>query len=175
MYNALCSIRGTPTTSMQALTELLRGKGAHVDPIACIEDISAELAVCRLDNFPHSIADLVFHMNYWMNYELKRIRGEKPKYPEHNSESFPSTPQNWDHLKRDLAWFLQEFAKLTQSPRSELDRPIESIHEGDKKVAGTLESVLWQMVAHNSYHTGQIAFIRRALHAWPPKAGGDTW
>ena len=164
-----------PRPACQALTELLHGKGAHADPLACVEDVSPELAERRVETFPHSIADLVFHMNYWMNYELKRIQGGKPKYPEHNSESFPSTPQNWDHLKRDLAWFLQEFAKLAQSPRAELDRPIESVHEGDKKVAGTLEAVLWQMVAHNSYHTGQIATIRRALNAWPPKAGGDTW
>jgi uncharacterized damage-inducible protein DinB len=166
---------GKPTTSMQSLTELLRGKGAHADPLACVEDVSPELAERRVEAFPHSIADLVFHMNYWMNYELKRIRGEKPKYPEHNSESFPSTPQDWDHLKRDLSWLLSEFAKLSQMPCAELDRQLESVHEGDKKVAGTLESVLWQMVAHNSYHTGQIATIRRALNAWPPKAGGDTW
>jgi uncharacterized damage-inducible protein DinB len=159
----------------QALTELLHGKGAHADPLACVEDVSSELSVRRVEAFPHSIADLVFHMNYWMNYELKRIRGESPEYPKHNSESFPSAPQDWNHLKRDLAWFLQEFAKLAQSPRAELDRQIESVHAGDKKVAGTLEAVLWQMVAHNSYHTGQIATIRRALNAWPPKAGGDTW
>jgi uncharacterized damage-inducible protein DinB len=159
----------------QALQELLRGKGAHVDPIACVEDVSEELAKKRIDGFPHSIADLVFHMNYWMNYELKRIRKEKPKYPEHNAESFPSAPQDWDHLKRDLSWFLAEFAKLAQLPQSELDRQLESIQEGDKKVSGTLEAVLWQMVAHNSYHAGQIAMIRRALGAWPPKAGGDTW
>ena len=56
-----------------------------------------------------------------------------------------------------------------------MQRQIETVHEGDKKVAGTLEAVLWQMVAHNSYHTGQIAMIRRALDAWPPKAGGDSW
>lgn len=161
--------------SAQALTELLRGKGAHADPIACMEDISADLASKKITGFPHSIADLVFHMNYWMNYELKRIRREKPGYPEHNAESFPSTPQDWDHLKRDFSWFLAEFAKLAESPREELTRQLESIHEGDQKVAGTVESVLWQMVAHNSYHLGQIALIRRALEAWPPKAGGDTW
>lgn len=166
---------GKPTTSMQSLIELLRGKGAHADPLACVEDISQELAERRVESFPHSISDLVFHMNYWMNYELKRIRGEKPEYPEHNSESFPSAPKNWDHLKRDFSWFLSEFTKLAQSPRAEFDRQLESVHEGDKKVAGTLESVLWQMVAHNSYHAGQIATIRRALNAWPPKAGGDTW
>jgi len=159
----------------QALTELLRGKGAHADPIACVEDINDDLARQHVAGFPHSIADLVFHMNYWMNYELKRIRGEKPKYPEHNAETFPSRAENWDYLKRDFSWFLQEFEKLAESPSQELARQIESVHEGDKKVSGTLESVLWQMVAHNSYHVGQIAVIRRALNAWPPKGGGDTW
>jgi len=160
---------------MQALLELLRGKGAHVDPIASVEDVSSELVGRRIPGFPHSIADLVFHMNYWMNYELKRIRGEKPEYPKHNSESFPSTPQNWDHLKRDLAWFLLELSKLAQSPRQELNRQVESIHPGDKQQPSTLEVILWQMVAHNSYHTGQIAMLRRALNTWPPKSGGDTW
>jgi uncharacterized damage-inducible protein DinB len=165
--------------SHQALTELLRGKGAHVDPIACVEDITAELASRHIDGSPHSIGQLVFHMNYWMN-ELKRIRGEKPKYPEHAAESFspspsPTSAADWDRLKRDLSWFLSEFAKLAYSPRAELDRQVESAREEDKERAGTLEAVLWQMVAHNSYHTGQIAVMRRALNAWPPKAGGDTW
>jgi uncharacterized damage-inducible protein DinB len=162
----------------QVLIELLRGKGSHVDPLACIEDVSVDVAARRVAVFPHSIFDLVFHINYWMNYELRRIRGERPPYPEHNAESFPSAPANaaeWDGLRRDLAWLLAEFAKLAESPRAELDRQIESAYEGDKKVAGTLEAVLWQMVAHNSYHAGQIALIRRALGLWPPRAGGDTW
>ncbi len=162
------------------MVELLRGRGAHVDPLACVEDISAEIAACQVEGFPHSIGQLVFHMNYWMNYELRRIRGEKPKYPEHNAESFPPAPspadaQAWAQLKRDFAWFLGEFAKLAESSRADLDRQIESTHAGDQKVAGTLEAVLWQMVAHNSYHTGQIAMIRRAIGEWPPKAGGDSW
>jgi uncharacterized damage-inducible protein DinB len=165
----------------QALIELLRGKGSHVDPLACIEDVAYDAAARRVQGFPHSIFDLAFHMNYWMNYELRRIRGERPPYPEHNAESFPSAPTEaadaaeWDRLRRDLAWLLAEFAKLAESPRAELDRQIESAYDGDKKVAGTLEAVLWQMVAHNSYHAGQIALIRRALGLWPPRGGGDTW
>lgn len=164
----------------RALTELLRGKGAHVDPIGCVEDISAELAAQPVAGFPHSIGQLVFHMNYWMSYEWQRIRGERPEYPEHNSESFPSAAapadaEEWDRLRRDFAWFLAGYAKLAGSSTEELQREIESAHEGDKKVAGTLESVLWQMVAHNSYHVGQIAMMRQALGAWPPRGGGDTW
>lgn len=159
----------------QHLIELLRGKGAHVDPLACLEDIDTNTTQRRIEIFPHSIADLIFHMNYWMNYELKRIRGEKPKYPEHNSESFPTEPQDWTRLKRDFAGFLSEFEKLAKSTDEELGRQIESIHEGDKKVSSTLEAVIVQIVAHNSYHTGQIVMLRQSLKAWPPKSGGDTW
>lgn len=164
----------------QALTELFRGKGAHADPMACVEDLSAELAAEQVRGFPHSIADLVFHLNYWMRYELRRIGGEKPKYPEHNAESFPPKPfagreGEWARLRNDFAGLLAAFAEHTQSSEAELSREIESVHEGDKKVASTLESVLCQMVAHNSYHVGQIAMIRRMLGAWPPRGGGDTW
>jgi uncharacterized damage-inducible protein DinB len=170
--------------SERALIELLHGKGAHADPIACVEDLSAELAAQTVAGFPHSVGQLVFHMNYWMDYELRRIRGERPEYPERSAESFPASAspgdpkqgaEEWDRLRKRFADLLNEFSALAKSPQQELDRAIETVHEGDTKVAGTLEAVLWQMVAHNSYHTGQIAMIRRALGAWPPRGGGDTW
>ncbi len=162
-----------------ALTELLRGKGAHADPIACVEDISSELAGRTMEGFPHSIGQLVFHMNYWMDYELRRIRGERPEYPEHSTESFPSASSldaaTWDQIRKRLAVLLAEFGILAGSSPQEMQRQIESVHEADKKIAGTLEAVLCQMVAHNSYHTGQIAMIRQVLGAWPPCGGGDAW
>jgi uncharacterized damage-inducible protein DinB len=34
---------------------------------------------------------------------------------------------------------------------------------------------VWQITAHNSYHAGQIALLRRQAGAWPPERGGDTW
>jgi uncharacterized damage-inducible protein DinB len=164
----------------QALIELLRGKGAHADPIACVEDISADVAVQQVAAFPHSIAQLVSHMNYWMDYELRRIRGRRPKYPEHSAESFPPAPSSfgdkeWDETRKQFKALLTDFISLADSPREALDREIETIYEGDKNVAGTLEAVLCQMVAHNSYHVGQIAMIRRVLGVWPPKGGGDSW
>jgi uncharacterized damage-inducible protein DinB len=166
--------------SQRALIELLRGKGAHADPVACVEDISAELAARRVENFPHSIAALVFHMNYWMDYELRRIRGERPAYPEHNLESFPSESslangQYWEQLRKQFASLLADFAALANSSPEEMQRQIASSHAGDTKLAETLEAMLWQMVAHNSYHVGQIAMIRRMLNGWPPRGGGDTW
>jgi uncharacterized damage-inducible protein DinB len=166
--------------SSSALTELLRGKGAHADPLACVEDLSAELAARSVAGFPHSIGQLVFHMNYWMDYEVRRIRGDRPAYPEHSSESFPPAPspadaQDWDQMRKRFAGLLADFIALAKSSPEEMQRQIETAHDGDTKLAGTIEAVLWQMVAHNSYHTGQIAMMRRALGAWPPRGGGDAW
>ena|ERR1700731_121062 len=164
----------------RALIELLHGKGAHADPVACIDHISAELAARRVGGFPHSIRDLVFHMNYWMDYDLRRIAGEHPLYPAHNAESFPSKPEpgdalEWDALTERFAALISRSAGLADSSPQELERHIEPAHASHEERAATLEAVLWQLVAHNSYHIGQIAMIRRALGAWPPRGGGDTW
>jgi uncharacterized damage-inducible protein DinB len=166
--------------SPRALTELLRGNGAHADPVACVEDLSAELAARQIAGFPHSIAQLVFHMNYWMDYDLRRIRGERPPYPAHNSESFPAMagPQDsneWKLWRERFGILINEAAALANSDRAELDRQVEATHPSHQQRASTLEGVLWQLVAHNSYHIGQIAVIRQALGAWPPRSGGDTW
>ena len=166
--------------SSRAISELLRGKGAHADPVACVEDLSAELAARHVAGFPHSIGQLVFHMNYWMDYELQRIRGNRPLFPEHNSESFSPSPtpadaQEWDRLRKLFADLLMSFNELANCSPQEMQRQLVSVHKGDTKVAGTLEAVLWQMVTHNSYHTGQIAMIRRMLNVWPPRGGGDSW
>jgi uncharacterized damage-inducible protein DinB len=166
--------------SQRALTELLHGKGAHADPLACVEDLSADVAARHVEGFPHSIGQLVFHMNYWMDYELRRVRGEQPAYPEHNAQSFPRAPspadaQDWDSLRKRCSDLLANFSALAHSSPQEMERQIEAVHQGDQKVAGSLESVLWQMVAHNSYHTGQIAMLRQMLGVWPPRGGGDTW
>src|SRR5215831_10609748 len=103
--------------SQRALTELLHGKGSHVDAVACLGDLSFELAVQTAAGFPHCIGQLVFHMNYWMDYELRRIRGQKPKYPEHNAESFPpagwlSDEKEWDRLRGQFGTLVDELATL---------------------------------------------------------------
>jgi len=166
--------------SEHTLIELLYGKAAHANPLACVEDISSELAGRRTDHFPHSIFQLTSHLNYWMLYELRRIRGEKPAYPQHASESWPAeaAPSNETDWKTTVSQFRQlltEFATLAQLSPEILARPVEATHPDHSKYSSSLHAVLWQTLVHNSYHVGQIAMLRRALGAWPPAAGGDTW
>ena len=160
--------------------QLLRGQGAHVDPVAALEDVSAEIAGKTIPGSPHSIWQLVSHLNYWMDYELRRIAGKRPNYPEHASESWPKsvTPAidaDWQHQRAELVRHLDEFRKLSESSPEALGKPVECMHTGEEPRSPNVEAALWQILVHNSYHIGQIALLLRCFHLWPPRTGGDTW
>jgi uncharacterized damage-inducible protein DinB len=160
--------------------QLLRGHGAHVDPIATLEDVPAEFAGKTIHGFPHSIWQIVSHLNYWMDHELRRIAGKRPHYPEHASESWPQnaappTDADWRHQRAELARYLDEFRKLSDSSPEALSASVECMHPGEESRSPNVQAVLWQILVHNSYHIGQIALLLRCFHLWPPRTGGDTW
>jgi uncharacterized damage-inducible protein DinB len=166
--------------SHRCLTELIRGKGAHADPLACVEDISGELASKTITGYPHSIWQIVGHLNYWTDYEIKRIAGKAPAYPAHAIESWPPSTapadeQEWKAAVAHFAALLEQMETLAASGAKVLSRQMEASGIGQAALASTVEDILWQTMAHNSYHAGQIALLRRSLGAWPPKRGGDSW
>lgn len=158
--------------------ELVYGKGAHVDPVACVEDIAASLASRRVANYPHSIWQIVEHMNYWMEYEVRRIGGESPCYPEHAIESWPAHPDpadeaQWSVARQRFSDLLARLAALAQSDANVFDRTVPP--DKPSLPSSTVGAVVKQIAAHNSYHVGQIAMLRRQFDAWPPRRGGDSW
>jgi uncharacterized damage-inducible protein DinB len=164
----------------RTLIELLYGKGAHVNPLACVEDLTAEWAGRRPENLPHSVWQIVWHVNFWTDYELQRIRGEKPHYPDHAAESWPKdiAPISEAEWKKDCARFadlIGMLAAMAESDSNELNREVPPMHANQETRTSTVRAILWQTAAHNSYHVGQIALVRRALGVWPPRGGGDSW
>jgi len=164
----------------RTLIELLYGKGAHANPLACVEDLSAELAGRQAGNLPHSVWQIVWHVNFWTDYELRRIRGEKPHYPDHAAESWPqgSAPASEEDWKKESARFAELIgvqAAMAEAGSSELSREVPAMHPNQETRSSTVIAILWQTLAHNSYHVGQIVLVRSALGAWPPRAGGDSW
>jgi uncharacterized damage-inducible protein DinB len=162
------------------LRELVYGKGAHVDPVACVEDISAELAARRVPGYPHSIWQIVLHVNYWMDHDLAAVASEKPRYPDHAIESWadhpaPANESQWHATRQHFVELLARVAILANSDSALLDRIVEDVGVGNIPRRSTVHTRLWQIAAHNSYHVGQIALLRRQAGAWPPERGGDTW
>jgi uncharacterized damage-inducible protein DinB len=166
--------------SEQIVIELLYGQGAHANTPACVEDVPFILSGRYTGNFPHSIWQLVYHMNFWMSYELARIRRQNPAYPEHASESWPANPapdseQEWRAAQVTFRDLIGELAKLAESPPDILAERVDSVHSEHEGISSSLLAVLWQILVHNSYHIGQLTMLRRALGAWPPRGGGDSW
>jgi uncharacterized damage-inducible protein DinB len=161
----------------RVLVELLYGKHAHSDSLACV-DVPADVAGRRAEGLSHSIRQLVWHMSYWMEYELLRIAGTPARYPEHAALSWPSAeadPESWLGEKARFEELLGRLAGLAAAPPEELARVVEAEDRSEAQHASSLEAVLWQTLVHNSYHLGQVVLLRRALGAWPPAAGSDTW
>jgi uncharacterized damage-inducible protein DinB len=160
--------------------ELLRGKGAHVDPVASLEHVSAAVAGRKMEGYPHSVWQIVGHMNYWMDYELRRITGQRPAYPEHAIEGWPAElgPANeaeWDSARHGLAARLERFDALSESTPEALGAQVEAMHADEASRSSSVEAVLWQILVHNSYHIGQITLLLRCFGLWPPPKGGDSW
>jgi len=164
----------------RTLTELLYGKGAHANSIECVEGLTADLASRQIAGFPHSIWQIVFHLNYWIDYDLRRIRGEHPAYPVHADESWPQSPApadeaEWEQAAARFRALISDVALLANSAAEKLQQEVESMHPVHGQQSSSVLAVLWQTVVHNSYHLGQIALLRRTLGVWPPPSGGDTW
>ena len=167
-------------TTDATFRQLLRGNGAHVDPVASLADVPAGLAGRTVEGYPHSIWQIVGHMNYWMEYELQRIAGERPTYPEHAIESWPASvvpgsEAEWRSAREGLESRINRLSMLSESAPDVLNAPVEAMHVKEEPRSSGVQSVLWQIMVHNSYHTGQIAFMLRSFGLWPPRTGGDTW
>ena len=156
------------------LIELLRGKGAHADPVACFDALTPELAGRVLPGAEHTVWQLLVHVNYWMDYEIRSIEDGEPGYPERAAESWPvqagpADPESWQREVGRQRHLLARLAEFASGSSETLNRLVHAA-KGE-----TVRDILWQMVAHNSYHAGQVAQLRKAFGAWPPPAGGDTW
>jgi uncharacterized damage-inducible protein DinB len=159
--------------------ELLEGRGAHAEPLACIEDLTVEQATRKPLGFEHSIFEIVAHLNYWMDYDLKRMRGAPDPYPAHASEGWPSAEPigkaRWEGEVRRFRALLGELRTACQLDSASWVSEVPATHKSHERNASTVGAMIFQAIAHNSYHLGQIVDLRRRLGRWPPAKGGDTW
>jgi uncharacterized damage-inducible protein DinB len=165
--------------SETVLVELIRGKGAFTDALACVSGLDAAAAGQRA-GAPYSVHELVFHMNYWMDYELRRLAGESPAYPERAAEGWPqraapASEADWQSVEKRFAALLERMIELARDESSAGRRVPITSHASHANQGATLRDVLWQTLVHNAYHLGQVTTVRRMLGAWPPPGGGDTW
>ncbi|WP_181347035.1 DinB family protein [Thalassobacillus sp. CUG 92003] len=154
----------------QTLINGLRGDSAHVNPSNVFEELDWETAGETIERSPYTVWELIWHMNYWQRFLLELIQGKEPVYPEHSDESWPR-----NKMPQSKAEWDEEVSRFTNDVKIAEEECEKDLNEMCSTDNTTRQSLLMDLVIHNSYHGGQVVLLRRQLGSWPPPSGGDTW
>ncbi|GGR38686.1 DinB family protein [Deinococcus ruber] len=141
---------------------LLLGHADFAAPQQILGNLSAHLAVRRLPNISHTVAEIVGHMHNNMLYNLDLIEGrqalKRPDWPH-------VTQQDWAELVTEFLKTLDVLLHCARDPEllARVVFPPTATEPG-----WTVGYKLAVNVAkHNAYHFGQIVILRQLLRAWP--------
>ncbi|WP_312027250.1 DinB family protein [Cytobacillus firmus] len=142
----------------------LHGENAHVDPLEVFEGLRWEMAGVKPANCPYSVWQIINHMIFWQDFYLVYLKGGVPNHPEHDEDSWPAetAPSN----ETEWSDTLLRFSKGLKEAESEAKKDLKE--QRDAGLERTRGDLLATLMAHNSYHTGQVALIRQLIGAWPP-------
>lgn len=148
------------------LADHFLGNPAFVSPEKILSGLTARLACQRAPGAPYSAAEVVAHIDFWQNHILDTLSGVEPAPVEHSSESWPTADvQDWELLRT------RTLSNLEQLVRYALEES-ERVLRDDQTVGYTLETYM----AHNAYHWGQVALLRRMMEpGWPAPGEGLSW
>lgn len=154
------------------LGDALRGERAHVSAERAFEGLTWRQAGLPVPNSPHTIWQLLGHLNYWQDRFISRIEGMKvlPAKTSDDGWKFDAAPENEESYKRELGKLLTGIHYMRDFMLPNADNLYDS--KGDYKNGF---AVIQAMASHISYHLGEAVLLRRMLNLWPPPSGGYTW
>ena len=124
-----------------------------------VKGLTAEQASWTDGKGNHSAGQLAYHLVYWNQRNLARLKGEKQeKFSGNNDETFEKfDSKRWDETVRQL-----------DEVMNELEKWVETADE-----AKLLENaqVFTHISTHNAYHIGQIIYVRKEQGSWNPANG----
>ncbi len=156
----------------QILADALAGERAHVSVERAFEGLTWRQSGMEVANSPHTIWQLLKHLNYWQDRWISRLEGMKvlPSKTSDDGWEFDKAPSDEAVYKRELGKLLTgiRYINDTMLPQPDCLR----------KAMGDYPSgfnVVQAMASHISYHLGEVVLLRRMLALWPPPSGGYTW
>jgi hypothetical protein len=124
-----------------------------------LADISWQEAITRVHTY-HTIASLVFHMNYYVHAVLKVLEGNVLDAHDKFSFDLPSvkSQQDWDLLLSKTWTDAENLAVLIETlPETTLWEVF-----SDRKYGNYYRNILG-VIEHIHYHLGQIVLIKKFL------------
>lgn len=157
------------------LRHLLTDTFAFMPPHNILADLSDPEATRRIENSPHSVAEVVAHMKFWQAWFLQRCQGQAEPMAASATLGWPDAPAgSWSTLLEDFLRDLEAAAALSDQQEN-LAKPIEPAIDFPPLAGYTIGEALMHIACHNAHHFGQIITLRQMAGKWPPPAGSWTW
>lgn len=145
-----------------------RNEDSWIKPLStALKGLKMEEVTWKPNAASNSISEITSHLLFYNSRWLKRFKGEPVgDSPELNASTFQTikglTETTWQNHVADLDANLSEWQKaISGSTEEELHRAIPEFRA---------EAVWWQALSnlctHNTYHIGQIIYIRKVLGNW---------
>jgi uncharacterized damage-inducible protein DinB len=124
---------------------------------------------------PHSIAEIVAHIDFWQDWFLRRARGVHEPFVQSAAEGWPAVaPDGWVALRDHFNAGLEHAASFADM-REALDQPVTPALEFPPLANYTVRDAMVHVAAHNAHHLGQVITLRQMMGLWPPSTGSWTW
>lgn len=121
---------------------------------AAIEGLTLEQSNWKDSTENHSIGELVSHLIFWNEMNLKAFKGENVAlFDDDNKETFKkNNAKDWNNAVTKLDSIQSVWEQLTENATNQ------QILDWSTEIAN--------MTAHTAYHTGQIVYIRKQNGWW---------
>jgi uncharacterized damage-inducible protein DinB len=156
------------------IREFLIEPTAYIPPARALEGLSSADAERRIPGANHSVAEVVAHMTYWLDWFIRRCEGEAVPAPVHADLGWPAIARgSWPEHQAQFFATLDRAAGLSQ--RARFDEPISPPLEFPPISHYRIRDAVVHMASHNAHHLGQVIVLRQLLGTWPPPGGSWTW
>ncbi len=144
------------------LVTAMSGRESHIDFSSAIRDFPVEGRGEKPEGAPHSAWELLEHMRIAQHDILEFCRNAKhksPKWPEGYWPKMEAPPDEkaWDAAVASFQQDARELSKLVEDPTQDLFKALEH-GEGQ-----TLLREALLVATHNSYHLGQLVFLKKSV------------
>jgi hypothetical protein len=150
------------------LVALLCGDNAHMTFEEAVDDFPLSRINATAPHMPYSPWHILEHM--------RRVQGDIVAFvqdPEHVSPAWPqgyfpspadkTDEAGWQATIRGFLADRSRLEKMAADPKVDLFAPLAHAREY------TPFREILLAADHNAYHTGELAFMRQVMQAWPPK------
>jgi uncharacterized damage-inducible protein DinB len=156
------------------IRELLLEPIAHIPPARALEGLSSADAERRIPGANHSVAEVVAHMTFWVDWFVRRCEGEAVPMAEHADAGWPEIARgSWPRIKEEFFAALERATAL--SSRARIDDPVSPPLEFAPISHYRIRQVIIHVATHTAHHLGQVVVLRQLLGTWPPPGGSWTW